>query len=455
MTRLVSWAFALATIATLYPTNALAEDGSLDLPEEPAPLATVPERPAPLLELGGDYLAPAKLDEAWTLPTGAVWQPSLLLWGTLRSSLQGEWGDGADEAQWANRFDLFGQVSFTPTERLVVGIEPLHDGTRASGYRFGIDGARAGFTGEFDTEIESLYFEGVVGELFPRIDRDEWWPLDLGFMVGRVPVTFQDGFLIDDRMTAIGLVQSSIRVPGTSSFRISLLSAWDDVHRGGTNANGGHTKLAGAFVELDRPEVTWAIDAVYVNGDGGGDGVFLGVSAIRRIRDRFNLTARLLGSYALDAESERVSDGLLGVVGLSFSPRGTHDVAYLNLAAATGRFTSAARGPTRGGPLGRVGILFDAPGLGSIGSPLANDADHLLGGAIGYQKFWAGGRTQLVAELGGRIHPRTSAADGAGIAFRLQQALGQRVVLRFDLYGVTERGRGEFLGARAEVVVKF
>ena len=435
------------------PTLA-AEDGPLALPEEPVPLAEVPARPEPLLEIGSGFLSPTKLPQGWTLPTGAVWQPSLLLWGTLRSSLQGEWGSGTDRAQWANRLDLFGQLSFTPTERLVVSIAPLHDGTRASGYRFGLDGADADLVGEFDSEIETLYFEGDLGELFPNLDRDGW-PIDWGFMLGRVPVTFQDGFLLDDNITAFGIAQNSIQVPGTSNLRVSLLSAWDDVDRVGISGNGSHTKLAGAFVEFDRPETTWAVDAVYTSGDGGGDGVFLAVSAIRRIHGHWNLTARLLGSYALDGESEAVGDGLLGVFGLSMSPRGTHDVAYLNVVTTAGRFTSAARGPDRGGPLSRVGILFEAPGVGGIGSPLPNDADHVLGAALGYQKFWLGGRTQLVAEAGGRIHTSTSASDSLGVALRLQQAIGRRVVLRFDVYGVRERERGGFLGARSEIVVKF
>ncbi len=444
------WTLALLPFATWGEGST-----SSALPEEPTPLATLPERPAPLLEWGPDYFAPGRIGQGFTLPTGAVWQPQWVAWGTLRTALQGEWGDGRDSAEWANRLELYGQLSLTPTERLVVSLEPLHEGTDASGYRFGLDGARAGFNGEFDADVETLYFEGDFGELFPSLDRADRWPLDLGFMVGRVPVVYQDGFLIDDNMTAFGLVQNSIQWRNTSNVRWSVIAAWDDVHRGGNNAAGGHTKLVGSFLEFDREQTTWAIDAAYVSGDERADGVFLGVSGIRRVRNRLNLTARLLASYSLDAETDEVSDGVLGILGLSLTPERTHDVAYLNLFATTGRFTPAARGPTRGGPLGRVGILFEAPGLGAVGAPLANDADHALGGALGYQKFWAGGRTQFIAEVGGRVDPRGAGSDGWGLGFRFQQALGRRTVLRFDLYGVSARDRGEFVGFRSELEFRF
>jgi len=425
------------------------------LPDRAEPLQDLPEQPRPLLSLGSSYLAPEKLGKGIELPTGAVWQPQLMVWGSLRSALQGEWGDGRDQAQWANRADLFAQLSFTATERLVISLQPLHEGGESSGYRFGLDGDRAEFDGEFDPFIETLFFEGDFGELFPALDRSEAWPRDLGFMVGRAPVIFQDGFLIDDNMTAFGLVQNSLALPGTSNARVSVLAAWDDVHRGGNNQRGGHTKLTGVFMEVDRDQTTWAFDSVYVSGDEVGDGVFLGASAIRRIRDRWNLTTRILGSYSLDDEVAELSDGLLGVLSLNFSPYRTHDVAYLNLFATSGRYTAASRGPTQGGPLGRIGLLFEAPGFGSLGAPLANDADHPLGGAIGYHKFWAQGRTQLIMELGGRIQPRSEGTDAWGLALRLQQALGRRVVLRFDLYGVSQRERGEFLGARSEILIKF
>jgi len=435
--------------------DAASEADSLGVSDEVIPLAELPERPRPLLELGNGFLEPARISEGWVLPTGAVWQPSLLVWGTGRSALQAETGKGLDRAEWANRLDLFGQLAFTPTERVVVSLEPFQGGSEYTGYRFGLDGAGSEFVSDFNFSPDTIFFEGDFGEMFPRLDRRVGWPLDLGFMVGRVPVNFQDGFLVDDRMTAFGLVQNSLLAEGTSNFRISFVGAWDGVHRG-DNSSGGDSVLAGLFTEFDRAETTWAVDAVYVNGEQSADGVFGGVSAIRRIRGRWNLTTRLLGSLAVNESSDPVvEDGLLGVLGFSFAPTGTHDVVYLNAVAAAGHYTAASRGADRGGPLGRVGILFEAPGIGSIGAPLANDADHVFGGALGTQLFFNHGRTQLVLEVGGRGQTDSSRARAGGAGLRLQQALGRRFILRLDGYGGYERGLGGFVGGRTEFVVKF
>jgi hypothetical protein len=52
------------------------------------------------------------------------------------------------------------------------------------------------------------------------------------------------------------------------------------------------------------------------------------------------------------------------------------------------RFSSATRDPTAGGPLGDVGILTAAAGIGTYQAPLSNQADHSAGGAIGCQMFF-------------------------------------------------------------------
>ena len=441
-------------LALLLCGAALAEVDELALPEEPIPLAELPERPRPLLELGERFLAPVAISQGWEIPTGAVWQPSALVWGTLRSAVQGDFGRATDQAQWANRIDLFAQLSLTQTERVVASLQPFQDGNRFTGYRFGLDGANAAFVSDVDFRVETLFFEGDVGEIFPRIDRDAVWPLDLGFMVGRVPVVFQDGFLISDNMTGFGLVQNSLQLPGTSNFRISTLAAWSGLNRG-DNSPGGNTRLFGLFSEFDRSDTTWAIDFAFVDGDGGSDGAFAGMSAIRRIDGRWNLTVRALGSWDLGEQSAAVDRGLLGVIGLSVAPRGTHDIAYLNLVGAVGHYTAAAREADRGGPLGRIGILYEAFGLGSIGAPLANDGRRVLGGALGYHKFLFGGRTQLVLELGGRADYADEQRAAVASGLRFQQALWQHIILRVDGWVGHSRPTDAFGGARAELLFKF
>ncbi|MDJ0786530.1 MAG: hypothetical protein QNK05_06950 [Myxococcota bacterium] len=449
--RARAWLLA-AALPLLWVVGASAAD-DLSLPEEPSELESLPERPRPILELGSGYLEAEPIPLGFRLPGGAVWQPQLLVWGTLRSALQAETGGDVDRAEWATRFDLFGQLSLTPTERLVIGIEPFQDGTDFTGYRFGVDGEEASWVSGLEVDVDSLFFEGDLGELIPRLDRDEWWPLDLGFMVGRVPVVLQDGFLIDDRMTGFGLVQNSILATGSSNLRVSLLAAFRGVNRG-RGESGADSRLVALSSELDRSEATWSLDLVYVDGASGTDGFFGGLSGIGRFLGRWNWTARLLGSTGVGGSSDEVGDGVLGVLGLSVAPRRTHDVAYLNLVGSVGEFTAASRSPDRGGPLARIGILFEAPGVGSIGSPFSNDADHLIGAALGYQKFFQGGRRQVVLELGARSRYDAGDGDALGMGLRFQQALGRRFILRVDGYGGTRSGHGGFAGGRAEIVLK-
>ena len=47
-----------------------------------------PKRPKPILELGDDFLGPGNIGKGWELATGAVWQPSVVVFGTYRTAMQ-------------------------------------------------------------------------------------------------------------------------------------------------------------------------------------------------------------------------------------------------------------------------------------------------------------------------------------------------------------------------------
>jgi hypothetical protein len=124
------------------------------------------------------------------------------------------------------------------------------------------------------------------------------------------------------------------------------------------------------------------------------------------------------------------------------------------------RFSSAARDASAGGPLGAIGILTAAPGLGTYGAPLSNQADHSAGGAIGYQMFFGAlRRKQLIIELGGRAPTQTPTAvrqrAAGGIGVRYQQAFGRRSVLVLDTFGVVRDQSAASTGGRIEWLVKF
>ena len=112
---------------------------------------------------------------------------------------------------------------------------------------------------------------------------------------------------------------------------------------------------------------------------------------------------------------------------------------------------------------GRAGILFESVGIRAYPSPLSDSADKAVGGALGYQKFLAGNRRQLIVELGGRYATDDEGQRAVGFGSRYQLAIGKRGVCRLDGYAVFDQARelatslrDEFrYGANIDLMVRF
>jgi hypothetical protein len=443
---------ALMTVAL--PVAASDSPSRLSDKAKSFPSDVPPLERTPPVEIGDPFFAPGKLGGGITLPTGAVWQPKLWIYGNLRTAIQTfDRGTPETATEWTNRLTLFGNLQLSGTERLLVSIEPLNLPGRFSGYRFeSSDGS--GFDEHINGNIVTAFFEGEIGEIFPGLDKNELGAFDIGFSVGRQDIVIQDGFLINDTLDSVGITRNSLRLPGTSNIRITALYAWDEINRDNNSEDSG-ANLFGLFTTADTDISTISLDLAFVNGgQTAGDGFVAGIDAIQRI-GALNTTFRLLGSLAFDAETDAVSDGVLLFSELSLTPHGTNDLAYLNGFLGIDRFSSAARGPDRGGPLGRTGLNFAARGLGRFGSPLSNRADDAVGLAIGYQKFVNRGRSQITIEAGGRADTGGDSFDAVSLAIRGQQALGKRMIAVIDIFGAHQEDRDESYGARLEFTVKF
>jgi hypothetical protein len=446
----------------------------------PLQLEGFPERPPYLLELGNPYLGTGRIKPGIQLPTGAVWQPSLIVFGTLRTALQSFDDDGSRFTELATRLDLFANLQLSGTERLVVGFRNLDQEGRFTSYilepdpddpafqaAFGSDGDR--FREELNAEIQSLYFEGDFGEIFPRLDAGDFRRADVGFSIGRQPLTFQDGMLIQDSIDGIGLTRNTLLPRGTSNFRATLFVGVDDIHR--ANVINRDAELVALLTSTDFRRSTVDADLVYVRSDeAAGDLIAGGISAVQRLGAR-NTSFRLLASHAVDRETLQGTDGALLFGELSWTPHYTDDLAYFTGFVAIDEFSSAARGPATGGPLGRAGINFAAVGLGSYGAPLSSRARDVAGGAFGYQRFYGPAkRRQLLVEVGLRVGTASEVADSAAATVRYQMAAGRRFVLVWDGFvGRRQGGLGAapasgpprrlddetLFGGRFELVVKF
>ena len=425
-------------------------------PDEPIPLKLegFPQRPKPILELGAPFLGTGTLDPGFEMPGGAVWQPAFLVYGTYRTALQ-TFDDGDTQfSEWVNRLDLFGNLQLTSTERLLVGLRPLDQDGRFTGYALEPGGEADGWLDEFNGRLTTFFFEGDIGELLPNLDRSDFGTNDWGFSVGRQPLVFQEGLLINDTIDGVALVRDTLAPKGGSDVRLTFFYGWDNIHRDNNQETGG-TNMFALFTESDFPSSTYQFDAVYIHDDDGrADGFYWGAGAIQRLH-HFNTAFRVLGSYALDDEGAAVSTGHLLFSEVSWTPHHTNNLVYVNGFWGIDEFASAARGPATGGPLGRTGVLFAAVGLGNYGAALGNRADNAVGGAIGYQMFFDETRKQLILEAGGRTGTKGDKESIFALGARYQQAIGQNTILRFDVFGAIPEEDDEAYGARVELQFKF
>jgi len=486
--------------------------------DEPIPLADIPDRPRPLIEIGPKFLGTGNISQGFELPTGAVWTPAFMVFGTIRTAVQaaevqvnpnplvGNDFVSRQFAEGVGRLDLFGNLYLTQTERAVIGISPLNEEGRFTSFTFlnELDGETIlveevdedgnvtlvepdDFQDELNIRITTLFFEGDLAELFPKLDWDDSSPLDYYISVGRQPLSFQDGMLInEDILDMVGLTRANMKIGSLINTRVATVFGWNDVNRhsgfagpgfgecnelaeaavevGGLvgNCRDDSALLFGLFTETDTRKRTVELDAMYILADDQtGDGVYAGLGATQRI-GLYNNTFRIVGSYPIGEETPFNRAGALVHNQFGLTPHNNYNWFYINLFGGIGNYRSAARGPAAGGPLGQTGILWAAVGLGRFGAALGNQADESVGGGIGYQMFFGKTRRQqLILEAGGRYTYGSFDANDdfpifeqniAAGAARFATAFGRRGILSLLGFGAYdfEASQPNF-GARVEV----
>ncbi len=265
---------------------------------------------------------------------------------------------------------------------MLVGFRPLdRNGVTFSGYTFQPRGSQ-GLVDASSATPRTLFFEGELGELFPKLDESDRRSLDYGFAVGRQPLTLQDGILVNDNsVDMISITRNALLIPGGSTLRLSAFFGWDQIERPNytiptvPNQPDHDARMMGLDAAADFSVSTVEADAIYVSSSRHDGGFYAGLGAIQRL-GKFNTTFRAVTSVAVDGPSSKVSDGALLFSQLSYTLPYGEDLLYLDGFWGLNRFTSPDRDPTAGGPLGQIGIMYAAVGLGQYGAPLNNQADH-------------------------------------------------------------------------------
>ncbi|MCA9232163.1 MAG: hypothetical protein KDA57_16060 [Planctomycetales bacterium] len=406
-------------------------------------LHPVPERPLLLMEWGEEFLGVGPLAPGIETCSGAVWRPAFWVFGEYRTALQYADYGGQQVSEWANRLDLFGQLNLSGTERVLAGLRPA-DEELVDGRRFSSLDLRDGSSiNGFNSELQTLFFEGDFGELFPYLDPHDVLRLDYGFSVGRMPLLAQQGLLInEDRIDAVTVTRNTLFTKRISNLRMTGVYAWGGVHRnsadfGIPNTEDRNSHLLALLTESDFACSTANVDVVYVQDNTlGGDLLAFGASSIRRQQGYFNTyntSLHVLGSFPTNGESPFARQGELLFAQTSWTPHHYDDLIYLNAFLAIDEFTSPARGPLAGGPLGQTGLLFSAPGIGRVGAPINVRANDAAGASLGYQYFFDETRQQVVWEFGGQ-----QATDGANrgvvaTGVRYQRAVGHHWITVVDM----------------------
>ncbi len=431
---------------------------------DPKEIGQLPSRPKLAVELGNGFLDTGNLHAGYEVPViGAVWQPRLWAYAINRTAFQ-SFKDGRSgnprETELANRLDVFANLQLTGTEKILLGIRPTDNNRPDQFTRYTFEGQKEGFNEEFGFNIETLFFEGDLGSLFPVLDKKGVRPIDLGFTVGRQPVIFQEGILINDTIDAVGFIRNNIPFPGTSNLRVSGMWGWNRLDRNDFDRQQNDADMFGLFIAADKHISTFNYDMIYVNDEGDGDGLYFGFAAIQRLPHFGGVSTafRVNTSIALEDEIEGnvVGTGTLLTSEISKTVKGSDDIVYFNSFLGLGNFTQAGREAIVGGPLANTGILFASPNLSTYGAELDPfTTDSVIGGALGYQAFWDNNRRNLILEVAGRQDLSGDGFNSLGFGAQLQQAVGRHVQLTFETFYALNEGRDDGYGARAEFQVVY
>ncbi|MEM9283353.1 MAG: hypothetical protein AAGA96_16140 [Verrucomicrobiota bacterium] len=444
---------------TVYPEN-LERDAMLRARATDDVETEVPERRS---LFGSDrFLSSGPIDPGVVLPTGATWRPSFLLFGSYRTALQSyEAAGDPGRTEWANRLDLFGNLYLSSTERFLFGFRPLDEEGAFTGVAAG-QGIDTDFVNGLNFEPTLFFFEGDFGEIFPNLDPEDTRHLDFGFSIGRQRLVLQDGILANDHLDLFGATRHNLFQMGASTSRLSGFFGFNELHRN-NRVRDSRGRLIALSSHFDYPERTIEADLVYVNGSDslGGDGAYLGLGHRAQV-GYWHATTRINASFALDDTQilpalRGVDDGWLLTHQMSRVMPYNEDVLTFSAFAEFGDFTSAARDPAVGGPLGGFSMLQRAVEIGTYGAPIPDDGGDLFGLEVAYQHFLDGAhRRQIMAAIGGVGEHGSSQRDATfATSLTYQQALSDHLLWIVSGFGSTTDEGNKGFGLRTELQRKF
>ncbi|MCH7989401.1 MAG: hypothetical protein IID46_09685 [Planctomycetes bacterium] len=444
------------------------------------------DRPPLILEYPAKFLGQGTIRQGFELPTGAVWRPTFWVFGSNRFgvSYRDDQG-GRNFGSVVNRLSLFGQLDLTGTEHVVVQLRPFDEeqsGPLLAGREFtssfwkthtvptpGGAAREIGSLDAFNGDLNTIYFEGQLDEIFPNLDPFDTKFLDLGFSVGRQPMSFQRGLMLnEDMIDAVTVTRNTLFGHGNLNLRMTGVFAWNRLSRVAPLQNTD-AKLYGLFTESDFKFATVNVDIGFIDDPNRSnrDVLVAAVSSTQRFvgyENTYNTRFHVLVSFPTEGEGARTNytgspgnvtgQGELFFSQISMTPHRGEDLIYWNTFVVVDQFTSLARDPGAG-PLGDTGLLFAAAGLGLYGPPLSTVTNSSVGTALGYQVFLDTKNQQIVYEIGAREGKGNDDLEIAG-AIQYQRAFRQNWIWLITGFLSSRHGTdGLSQGLRTEIQLFF
>jgi hypothetical protein len=425
-----------------------------------------PPRP---LELGRKQYTSGAYDESSTL-LGQLnpLLPGLAIYGDWRTAVAYNSNNGKDIAQIATRLNIDVDFKITGTERIHAFFTPIQKDNKFTRFEFGGGAGDGKFTGEFDLNPQTLFFEGDFGSLYSGFSGRPA-SFDLPFTVGLFPLFLQNGIWANDAILggAVSLPAKNSRKLGLPNFDITFFAAFDNVDNAGIlgkdalgNNENHNANIYGVTTFIDA--FGGYIEAGYglIQGfEGPVDGKltnFLTAAYTRRYANTLSNSTRVFANFGNGERDEGVAiiseNSLISVLPSTLIP-------YANFFIGFGNPQPLVDG-NGAGILKNVGINFETDAL--TGYPKLNDTgSNAWGGAIGLQYLFNLDQ-QLVFEVA-TVQPFGDPIPGIGVAYpqygfgvRYQIPLSRAWLFRADAtYQITEGANEDTFGIRAEVRRKF
>ena len=416
--------------------------------------------PRPLLELGRPQYTSGAYEPSSTL-LGELnpLLPGLSIYGDWRTAVAYNSNKGKDVAQFATRLNLDVDFKFTGTERIHAFFTPIQKNNKFTRYEFGGGDGDGKFSGEFDLNPQTLFFEGDAGALFSGFTGRQAG-FDLPFTVGLFPLFLQNGIWANDAIlgAAVSVPAKNSAKLGLSNFDTTFFAAFDNVDNVallGPHKHNAHLYGATIFLDAFKGYVE-AGYAVIQGTDGPVDGQvthFATAAYSRRFANTWSNSTRLFANFG----NGRNDDGfaIISENSLVTSLPSTL-IPYFNFFAGFGHPLTLVDG-NGAGILKNVGINFETDAL--TGYPKLDDtASGAWGGAIGLQYLFNLDQ-QLLFEVA-TVQPFDTDGIGAqrpqyGFGVRYQIPLSRAWLFRADATYQIQDGGPDSFGFRTEMRRKF